>query len=160
MYHYFPYELKYELPSFAEDDMAADLDETSPLLLREESALTTYDVHNDFPEDPAFTVIVRQGENAVLSGIYPQRIKQGSSGSYFVKSTEGVSWRIGCLVHVTRFWCWGRRIFVCPGRWDIESDSATDVWNLNVVFWPVTSFSDLIPVLTMTQEDYCSTNFG
>ncbi len=91
MYHYFPYELKYELPSFAEDDMAADLDETSPLLLREESALTTYDVHNDFPEDPAFTVIVRQGENAVLSGIYPQRIKQGSSGSYFVKSTEGVS---------------------------------------------------------------------
>ena len=86
MFRYFPYELEHSLPNLVEDDMA---DASSPLLVREESAI--FEVRNDFPEDPNFTVIVRQGENAIESGIYPQRIKQGSSGSYFVKNSEGVS---------------------------------------------------------------------
>ena len=86
MFRYLPYELEHSLPDLVEDDMA---DASSPLLVREESTID--EVRNDFPEDPSFTVIVRQGEHAIESGIYPQRIKQGSSGSYFVKNSEGVS---------------------------------------------------------------------
>ncbi len=48
-------------------------------------------VENCFPEDPDFTVVIRQAETAIEHGIFPERISQGSSGSYFVKSVEGVS---------------------------------------------------------------------
>ena len=42
-----------------------------------------------FPDDPQFTELVRQAEMAIERGIYPQRIYQGSSGSYFVKNSDG-----------------------------------------------------------------------
>lgn len=42
---------------------------------------------NDF-EDVAYSRIVREAERAIDSGILPQMIYQGSSGSYFVKDTE------------------------------------------------------------------------
>ena len=42
-------------------------------------------------EDAEFTDLVRQAEMAVENGIYPERIYQGSSGSYFVKNPENVS---------------------------------------------------------------------
>ncbi|KAH0623827.1 hypothetical protein JD844_006981 [Phrynosoma platyrhinos] len=45
---------------------------------------------NDFPEDPDFAEVVRQAEQASERGIYPERIYQGSSGSYFVKDPQGV----------------------------------------------------------------------
>jgi len=44
---------------------------------------------NVFPGDPQFTELVRQAEMAIERGIYPQRIYQGSSGSYFVKNSDG-----------------------------------------------------------------------
>ncbi|XP_063963681.1 phosphatidylinositol 4-kinase type 2-alpha-like [Lytechinus pictus] len=44
---------------------------------------------NTFSDDPEFTGIVREAEQAILHGIYPERISQGSSGSYFVKSYTG-----------------------------------------------------------------------
>ena len=44
-----------------------------------------------FRDDPEFTELFRCAENAINNGIYPQRIYQGSSGSYFVKNVEGVS---------------------------------------------------------------------
>lgn len=44
-----------------------------------------------FLDDPQFTDLVRHAEAAIERGIYPERIYQGSSGSYFVKNTEGVS---------------------------------------------------------------------
>lgn len=88
LFRYLPYELEHSLPDLVGED---DMTDTTPLLGREESAFSVEEVRNDFPEDPAFTGIVRQGENAVESGIYPQRIKQGSSGSYFVKNSDGVS---------------------------------------------------------------------
>ncbi|XP_055494109.1 phosphatidylinositol 4-kinase type 2-beta [Leucoraja erinacea] len=44
---------------------------------------------NHFPEDPEFADIVLIAEQAIESGIYPQRISQGSSGSYFVKDAKG-----------------------------------------------------------------------
>jgi hypothetical protein len=42
-----------------------------------------------FSDDPHFTEVIRQAENAIEGGVYPQRIYQGSSGSYFVKNAEG-----------------------------------------------------------------------
>ncbi|XP_042718891.1 phosphatidylinositol 4-kinase type 2-alpha [Lagopus leucura] len=44
---------------------------------------------NDFPEDPEFAEVVRRAELASERGIYPERISQGSSGSYFVKDPQG-----------------------------------------------------------------------
>ncbi|XP_072352610.1 phosphatidylinositol 4-kinase type 2-beta-like [Scyliorhinus torazame] len=44
---------------------------------------------NHFPEDLDFTDIVLRAEQAIESGVYPQRISQGSSGSYFVKDPKG-----------------------------------------------------------------------
>ena len=46
---------------------------------------------NNFPEDPIFQDIVRESEDAIDCGRYPERIYQGSSGSYFVKSIANVS---------------------------------------------------------------------
>lgn len=42
-------------------------------------------------DDPQFSDLVSQAEIAIEHGIYPERIYQGSSGSYFVKNTAGVS---------------------------------------------------------------------
>lgn len=46
---------------------------------------------NNWPDDPQFTDLVRQAEQAIESGLYPERIYQGSSGSYFVKNCEGTT---------------------------------------------------------------------
>lgn len=44
---------------------------------------------NEF-EDAAYSRIIREAERAIDSGIFPQMIYQGSSGSYFVKDTGRV----------------------------------------------------------------------
>lgn len=41
-------------------------------------------------DDPQFSEIIRIAEIAIEQGIYPERIYQGSSGSYFAKEPEGV----------------------------------------------------------------------
>uniref|UniRef100_A0A8B9PBH9 Phosphatidylinositol 4-kinase type 2 n=8 Tax=Aves TaxID=8782 RepID=A0A8B9PBH9_APTOW len=41
------------------------------------------------PKDPEFAEVVRRAELASERGIYPERISQGSSGSYFVKDPQG-----------------------------------------------------------------------
>lgn len=41
-------------------------------------------------DDPQFNDLVTQSDIAIEHGIYPERIYQGSSGSYFVKNTAGV----------------------------------------------------------------------
>lgn len=46
---------------------------------------------NTITDDPQFNELVSQAEMAIEHGIYPERIYQGSSGSYFVKNTAGVS---------------------------------------------------------------------
>lgn len=48
---------------------------------------------NHFPDDPEFADIIQKAEQAIESGVFPERISQGSSGSYFVKDPKGVSWR-------------------------------------------------------------------
>ena len=42
-------------------------------------------------DDPQFTDLVRQAEAAIEAGIFPERIYQGSSGSYFVKNCDGTT---------------------------------------------------------------------
>ncbi|KAI5706231.1 hypothetical protein M8J76_013553 [Diaphorina citri] len=59
--------------------------ENQPLLGRMDGE--TYGNH--FPDDPGFTELVRQAEIAIDNGIFPERIYQGSSGSYFVKNPTG-----------------------------------------------------------------------
>jgi len=44
-----------------------------------------------FADDPYFSDLVYQAEVAIDAGIYPERIYQGSSGSYFVKNPAIVS---------------------------------------------------------------------
>lgn len=69
---------------------------------------------NEFPEDPEFEAVVRQAELAIERCIFPERIYQGSSGSYFVKDPQGVragwgppppppSGRVGLSGGVSRF---------------------------------------------------------
>ncbi|KAF5277817.1 hypothetical protein FQR65_LT03798 [Abscondita terminalis] len=45
--------------------------------------------YNQFPDDPGFSDLVWQAEVAIDNGIFPERISQGSSGSYFVKNPTG-----------------------------------------------------------------------
>ena len=42
-----------------------------------------------FLDDQQFSELVSQAEAAIEAGVYPTRIYQGSSGSYFVKNPEG-----------------------------------------------------------------------
>lgn len=42
-------------------------------------------------DDPAFSDLIWNAEVAIDNGIFPERISQGSSGSYFVKNPSGVS---------------------------------------------------------------------
>ncbi|KAG7156975.1 phosphatidylinositol 4-kinase type 2-alpha-like isoform X1 [Homarus americanus] len=58
--------------------------ESQPLL----GARHEQDDFNHWPDDPHFTDLVRQAETSIESGIYPERIYQGSSGSYFVKNSN------------------------------------------------------------------------
>lgn len=45
--------------------------------------------YNQFPDDPGFSDLVWQSEVAIDNGIFPERISQGSSGSYFAKNPAG-----------------------------------------------------------------------
>uniref|UniRef100_A0A7N6A7G1 Phosphatidylinositol 4-kinase type 2 n=1 Tax=Anabas testudineus TaxID=64144 RepID=A0A7N6A7G1_ANATE len=44
---------------------------------------------NHFPDDPEFADIIQKAEQAIENGVFPERISQGSSGSYFVKDPKG-----------------------------------------------------------------------
>ncbi|XP_037111565.1 phosphatidylinositol 4-kinase type 2-beta [Syngnathus acus] len=44
---------------------------------------------NHFSDDPEFADIIQRAEQAIEAGVFPERISQGSSGSYFVKDPKG-----------------------------------------------------------------------
>ncbi|XP_062431396.1 phosphatidylinositol 4-kinase type 2-beta [Rhea pennata] len=46
---------------------------------------------NVFLDDPEFAEIILRAERAIECGVFPERISQGSSGSYFVKDPKGKS---------------------------------------------------------------------
>ena len=62
--------------------------ENQPLLKRFDTDSTQL-INNSFPDDSEFTGFIRDVEQAIENGFLPQRISQGSSGSYFVKNGEG-----------------------------------------------------------------------
>ncbi|XP_026470418.1 phosphatidylinositol 4-kinase type 2-alpha [Ctenocephalides felis] len=66
-------------------DPSADNRESQPLLGARDLDVS----YNQFPDDPQFSDLVFQAELAIDKGIYPERIYQGSSGSYFVKNPSG-----------------------------------------------------------------------
>lgn len=41
-------------------------------------------------DDPEFADIILKAEQAIEFGVFPERISQGSSGSYFVKDPKRV----------------------------------------------------------------------
>ncbi|XP_060517840.1 phosphatidylinositol 4-kinase type 2-alpha isoform X2 [Cylas formicarius] len=78
-----------DVPLVPEVTFDTNLD--SPGLNRESQPLLGgLDVsYNQFPDDPGFSELVWQSEVAIDNGIFPERISQGSSGSYFVKNSAG-----------------------------------------------------------------------
>ena len=86
-------------------------DENSFLLRRLES---TSVVNNEYPDDAQYTGVVLEAEMAVEAGIFPQRIKQGSSGSYFVSDTSRVS-GTGSWVMAKRHY-WGLLLYCIHGQ--------------------------------------------
>ncbi|XP_055387595.1 phosphatidylinositol 4-kinase type 2-alpha [Condylostylus longicornis] len=67
-------------------DSGGDYRESQPLLGGREHS---ENVSNNFPDDPQFNELVSQAEIAIEHRIFPERIYQGSSGSYFVKDPSG-----------------------------------------------------------------------
>ena len=55
---------------------------------------------DEYQNDVEFAAILREVELAFEADIYPQLIKRGSSGSYFIRDRESVSVLIGvcCVV--------------------------------------------------------------
>ena len=45
---------------------------------------------NAFLDDPEFADVILKAEQAIEFEVYPERISQGSSGSYFVKDPKRV----------------------------------------------------------------------
>lgn len=58
---------------------------------------------NPFLDDPGFADIILKAEQAIEFGVLPERIPQGSSGSYFVKDPKRV--RISQTYYIQwKFW--------------------------------------------------------
>lgn len=64
--------------------------EQSPLLSRTMDSDSDHVHHQLALEDPEFRTVYRAAEEAIYQGILPERIYQGSSGSYFVKNKAKV----------------------------------------------------------------------
>lgn len=62
-----------------------------PLRLLSDKTFANETVFRAILDDPHFSDLVYQAEIAIDAGIYPDRIYQGSSGSYFVKNPANVS---------------------------------------------------------------------
>lgn len=81
---------------FSEDiPMTAEShEEHTPLLASdsEQNSSSFPPIVNNLPEDVEFSNVVRRAVHAIEHGVYPERIYQGSSGSYFVKDVDNVSW--------------------------------------------------------------------
>lgn len=70
--------------------MGSGMKESSPLLgPRQDHDHVIF--FNSFPDDPQFEELIKQAEDAIEHNVFPQRIYQGSSGSYFVKNLDHVS---------------------------------------------------------------------
>ena len=64
--------------------------EQSPLLSRTMDSDSDHVHYQSALEDPEFRTVYRAAEEAIYHGVLPERIYQGSSGSYFVKDKTKV----------------------------------------------------------------------
>ena len=64
--------------------------EQSPLLSKCTDSDSDSPFVNTIENDPEFSKVIRSTEEAIYMGILPERIYQGSSGSYFVKDKNKV----------------------------------------------------------------------
>lgn len=64
--------------------------EQSPLLSKCTDSDSDSPFVNNIENDPDFSKVIRSTEEAIYMGILPERIYQGSSGSYFVKDKSKV----------------------------------------------------------------------
>ena len=64
--------------------------EQSPLLSKCTDSDSDSPFVNNIENDPEFSKVIRSTEEAIYMGILPERIYQGSSGSYFVKDKNKV----------------------------------------------------------------------
>ncbi len=76
--------------------------EQSPLINRTMDSDSDGHTHTVVIDDPEFKQVYRSAEEAIYLGILPERIYQGSSGSYFVKDKTKVWSTVSPdLFHVT-----------------------------------------------------------
>jgi len=70
----------------------SSITEHTPLVIRclSDRQFSIYPQDFYVVSDPDYSVVVQECEAAILQGVYPQRIKRGSSGSYFVINLAGV----------------------------------------------------------------------
>jgi phosphatidylinositol 4-kinase type 2 len=64
--------------------------ESQPLLRRMDSADGDPVINNVFIDDPEFTALIREAEQAIENGVPPKIISQGTSGSYFIMNEAKV----------------------------------------------------------------------
>ena len=64
--------------------------EQSPLLSKVTDSDSDSAFVNNIENDPIFSKVIQATEEAIYMGILPERIYQGSSGSYFVKDKNKV----------------------------------------------------------------------
>lgn len=70
--------------------MSSSIDnEFSSIVIDETINNSIVKIDNNFEDDPEFSKIIQEAENAIEEGVYPARISQGSSGSYFVFDSTG-----------------------------------------------------------------------
>ena len=55
----------------------------------------------DSPKSALFNEVLQEAIEAINCNIFPERIYQGSSGSYFVKNRDNVSRYLPILLHVS-----------------------------------------------------------
>lgn len=78
--------------------------------------------------DREFTVLVRSAMEAIRHGVLPQRISQGSSGSYFVKNIDEVR---GAHVGYPRCVLWWRYFdcnLILGKYWRVQTKGRGAIW--------------------------------
>jgi hypothetical protein len=68
-------------------------------------------------DDPEFADVVNAGIQAIEHGIFPERIAQGSSGSYFVKNMQGVRGIFSMGLSV-----------IAGNRWHLQTEKRRTIW--------------------------------
>lgn len=129
--------------------------ERQPLLDRDRGASPRDPHRNEFPEDPEFREIIRKAERAIEEGIYPERIYQGSSGSYFVKDSTGVRvhhicnrymWSVSCAL----FTSWACCVCVTVYWWDTVTAVSSGQASSDAKHWSLSFYRTFLQLQALS----------